>query len=190
MSRARVVVGISGASGAVYGVRALELLATIDDVETHLVVTAPARRTMAIETDITPSDLDELADYSYGSGDIAAPIASGSFEAMGMIIAPCSIKTLSSVAYSFSAGLLGRAADVTLKERRPLVLMVRETPFHLGHLRLMERVTEMGAIVHPPVPAFYNRPATIDDIVTHSVGRALEHLGVEIVDLHRWSGPG
>ncbi len=190
MSRIRVVVGISGASGAIYGVRALELLAAIDEIETHLVVTAAARRTLALETDFTPSDLDELADCSYGWRDIAAPIASGSFEAMGMIIVPCSIKTLSSVAYSFSAGLLGRAADVALKERRPLVLMVRETPFHLGHLRLMERVTEMGAIVQPPMPAFYNRPETIDDIVTHSVGRALEHLGVDVIDLDRWSGPG
>lgn len=188
MSITRVIVGISGASGAIYGVRALELLAEIDDVETHLILSSAARQTLAIETDFTPADLDGLADRTWGVRDIAAPVASGSFVTAGMIIAPCSIKTLSSVALSFSTDLLGRSADVVLKERRPLVLMVRETPFHLGHLRLMERVTEMGAIVQPPVPAFYNRPETIDDIVTHSVGRALEHLGVEVPGIERWSG--
>ncbi len=190
MTSTRVVVGISGASGVIYGVRALEILAEIESVETHLVVSAPARQTLSIETDYEPSHLEGLADQTYGSRDIAAAIASGSFQASGMIVAPCSIKTLSNVAYSFSADLLGRAADVTLKERRPLVLLVRETPLHLGHLRLMERVTEMGAIVHPPVPAFYNRPESIDDIVTHTVGRALEHLGIDLPDLRRWSGPG
>jgi len=190
MSLTRVIVGISGASGAIYGVRALELLGEIDDVETHLILSAAARQTLAIETDLTPADLDGLADRTWGVRDIAAPIASGSFETAGMIVAPCSIKTLSSVAHSFSADLLGRSADVVLKERRPLVLMVRETPFHLGHLRLMARATEMGAIVQPPVPAFYNRPQTIDDIVTHSVGRALEHLGVKVAGIERWSGVG
>ncbi len=190
MKPTRVVVGISGASGAIYGVRTLELLSAIDDVETHLVITPSARQTLLIETDLSVADVEARADFAHGSRDVAASIASGSFESSGMIIAPCSIKTLSGVAHSFSADLLVRAADVMLKERRPLVLMVRETPFHLGHIRLMERVTEMGAIVQPPVPAFYNHPATIDDIVTHSVGRALEHLGIEVSGLQRWSGPG
>jgi len=189
MSPIRVVVGISGASGAVYGVKALQMLSELNDVEIHLVLSSSARRTLAMETDLTPADLEKLVDHTHGPRDIAAPIASGSFVVKGMIIAPCSIKTLSSVANSFSSDLLSRAADVTLKERRPLVLMVRETPLHLGHLRLMERVTEMGGIIHPPVPAFYNRPTSIDDIVTHTVGRAIEHLGLDIPGLKRWSGP-
>ncbi|MDH3753119.1 MAG: UbiX family flavin prenyltransferase [Acidimicrobiia bacterium] len=185
----RVVVALSGASGAVYGIRALELLRDVDDVETHLVVSPPARTTIAIETDFGPADIDSLADQVHGVRDIAAPISSGSFTTAGMLVAPCSIKSLSAIANSFSADLIGRAADVTLKERRPLVLMVRETPFHLGHLRLMARVAEMGGVIHPPVPAFYNRPASIAEMVTHSVGRALEHLGVEIEGIDRWAGP-
>ncbi len=184
----RIVVAISGASGAVYGIRALELLAEVADVETHLIMSPPARTTAAVETDRTAADIEALADHVHGVRDIGAPISSGSFTTAGMIVAPCSIKSLSAIANSFSAELIGRAADVTLKERRPLVLMVRETPFHLGHLRLMQRVTEMGAIVYPPVPAFYNQPQTLDDVVTHSVGRALEHLGVDIPDLKRWEG--
>ena len=190
MTPTRVVVGISVASGVIYGVKSLELLSTIDGIETHLVVTPSARQTLGIETDLSTGDLEKLADHVHGPRDIAAPIASGSFTSVGMIIAPCSIKTLSGVAHSFSVDLIVRAADVMLKERRPLVLMVRETPFHLGHLRLMERVTEMGAIVQPPVPAFYNRPGTIDEIVSHSVGRALEHLGIAVPGLARWSGSG
>ncbi|MEM7287879.1 MAG: UbiX family flavin prenyltransferase [Actinomycetota bacterium] len=182
----RVVVAITGASGAVYGVRALELLRDVGAIETHLVLSNPAKTTIGVETDVSVGEVEELADHVHGSRDIGAPIASGSFRTEGMIVAPCSIKTLSAVATSFSSDLVARAADVTLKERRPLVLMVRETPFHLGHLRLMERVTEAGAIVYPPVPAFYNKPTSLADVVTHSVGRALEHLGVTVDGLSRW----
>ena len=189
MTTRRIIVGISGASGTAYGVRALELMNTIDDIETHLVVTPAARQTLGIETDMTASELEALADNVHGVRDIAAPIASGSFPASGMIVAPCSIKSLSAIAQSFSADLLARSADVTLKERRPLVLLVRETPFHLGHLRLMAQVTEMGAIVHPPIPAFYTRPTTVEEIIDDSVGRALEHLGVEVDGIRRWEGP-
>ncbi len=185
----RVVVAISGASGAVYGIRTLELLRQVGDVETHLVISPPGRTTIGIETDRTPAEVEALADHCHASRDIAAPISSGSFTTAGMIVAPCSVKTLAAVASSFSVDLIGRAADVTLKERRPLVLMVRETPFHLGHLRAMVRVTEMGAVVYPPVPAFYNRPSDLDEMVTHSVARALEHLGVEVEGVRRWSGP-
>lgn len=187
MSR-RVVVGISGASGVVYGVRALELLRPLDDVETHLVMTPAAKVTLGEETDLSPGDVEALADVVHGIRDIGASIASGSFATAGMIVAPCSIKTLSAVANSFSADLLVRAADVTLKERRPLVLMVRETPLHLGHLRLCERAAEIGAVVYPPVPAFYGRPESIEDLVDHSVVRALEHLGLDVGEIQRWSG--
>jgi 4-hydroxy-3-polyprenylbenzoate decarboxylase len=185
----QIVVAITGASGAVYGIRALEMLAELDNIESHVVISPAARRTITIETDRTPGDVEALADHVHPIRDIAASISSGSFRTGGMILAPCSIKSLSAIANSFSADLIGRAADVTLKERRPLVLMVRETPFHLGHLRLMEKVTEMGAIVYPPVPAFYNHPESLADVVTHSVGRALEHLGVTIEALDRWTGP-
>ncbi|MEE9415434.1 MAG: UbiX family flavin prenyltransferase [Acidimicrobiales bacterium] len=182
----RIVVAITGASGAIYGIRALELLAAIDDVETHLIVSSPAKTTISVETDHAMADVEALADHVHGARDIAAPISSGSFRTAGMIVAPCSIKSLSAIANSYTAGLVSRAADVALKERRPLLLMVRETPFHLGHLRLMAQATEIGAVIFPPVPAFYNNPASLDDIVTHSVGRALEHLGVEIENLNRW----
>lgn len=184
----RVVVAITGASGAIYGVRTLQLLAEMDEVESHLVMSSPARTTLTVETSWSVADVEAMADVAHPMRDIAASISSGSFVTEGMIVAPCSIKTLSAVANSYSADLVARAADVTLKERRPLVLMVRETPFHLGHLRLMAQVAEMGGIVQPPVPAFYNQPETIDDIVTHSVGRALEHLGLEVPGLNRWSG--
>jgi flavin prenyltransferase len=184
----RVVVAISGASGAIYGIRALEMLRDTDDVESHLVVSAAARTTITVETDYTVEAVEALADEVHSARAIGAPIASGSFKTAGMIVAPCSIKSLSAIANSFSADLIARAADVTLKERRPLVLMVRETPFHLGHLRLMERVTEIGAVVYPPVPALYNRPSTIDDLVTHSTGRALGHLGIEVPGLDTWEG--
>ena len=147
-------------------------------METHLVITGPGRQTLAYETDLAPADVEALADVVHGSRDIAAPISSGSYATAGMIIAPCSIKMLSAVANSFGADLVSRAADVTLKERRPLVLMVRETPLHLGHLRLMVQAAEIGAVVYPPVPAFYTRPESIEDIVDHTVVRALEHLGV------------
>ena len=182
----RVVVAISGATGVTFGIRTLELLRDVEDVETHLVLTGPGRQTLAYETDLQPADVEALADVVYGSRDIAAPISSGSYATAGMIIAPCSIKMLSAVANSYCADLVSRAADVTLKERRPLVLMVRETPFHLGHLRLMASAAEVGAVIYPPVPAFYTRPSSIDELVTHTVVRALEHLDVDVAGLPRW----
>ncbi|MEY9967968.1 4-hydroxy-3-polyprenylbenzoate decarboxylase [Streptacidiphilus sp. MAP12-16] len=181
----RLVVGISGATGIAYGVRVLEL-ARKAGAETHLVVTPAAQQTRAYETDLDARDLTALADVSYRPGDIGAAIASGSFRTAGMIVAPCSIRTLAAVAYSNNDNLLTRAADVTLKERRRLVLMVRETPLTLAHLRAMTTVTEMGGIVMPPVPAFYLRPDTVDDIVDHTASRALDLLGVDVPDLPRW----
>jgi len=186
----RVLVGVTGASGAVYGIRALELLAAMPEVETHLMLTAPARTTIGIETDRTVAEVEALADVVYPIRDIAAGPASGSFRSMGMLVAPCSIRALSAIANSHSADLLTRAADVTLKERRPLVLMVRETPLHLGHLRLMERVVEMGGVIFPPVPAFYTNPSGIDEVVAYSASRALEQLGLEVEDMGRWVGSG
>ncbi|MBT5580234.1 MAG: UbiX family flavin prenyltransferase [Acidimicrobiaceae bacterium] len=184
----RLVVAITGASGSIYGVRALELLAKVVDIETHLIMSGPAKTTLTIETDWSVTDVEALADHVHSSRDIAASISSGSFRTAGMLVAPCSIKSLSAIANSLSADLVSRAADVTLKERRPLVLMVRETPVHLGHLRLMQQVVEIGAVIFPPVPAFYNRPESLDDVVTHSVGRALEHLGVDVDGFDRWHG--
>jgi 4-hydroxy-3-polyprenylbenzoate decarboxylase len=184
----RIVVGVSGASGSLYGIRALELLRTIDDVETHLVMTPAAKVTLAEETDLAVADVERLAHVVHPIRDIGAPIASGSFATAGMIVAPCSIRALSAIATSHSSDLLVRAADVTLKERRPLVLMVRETPLHLGHLRLCVQAAEIGAVVAPPVPAFYARPTSIDDLVTHSVVRALEHLGIDAGSIGRWAG--
>lgn len=184
----RIIVGISGASGAIFGVRALEMLARIDEVETHLVISSGARTTIAMETDRTAEDVGALADVVHKDSNLAASISSGSFATDGMLVAPCSIKTLSAIATSYADNLLARAADVTLKERRPLVLLFRETPLHLGQIRLMAQATEAGAIVMPPVPAFYHRPQTIDDIVDQTVGRALDQLGLEAPEVSRWSG--
>jgi 4-hydroxy-3-polyprenylbenzoate decarboxylase len=185
----KLVVGISGASGAIYGVRILEVLKQVG-VETHLVMSDSAKRTIAFETDFTIVTVKNLATHVHDINDIGACIASGSFRHDGMVIAPCSIKTLSAVATSFADNLLVRAADVTLKERRKLVLMVRETPLHLGHLRLMTQVTEIGAVVVPPLPAFYHRPTTLDDIINQAVGRALDQfaLGAEPDLFKRWTG--
>lgn len=185
MTTKRVVVGITGASGAVYGLTALKALRAAG-VETHLVVSRSAQITMAHETEVRPSDLASLADVLYRVDDIGAAISSGSFRTEGMIIAPCSVRSLSEIATGVTSSLLTRAADVVLKERRKLILLVRETPFHLGHLRSMAQVTEMGAIVMPPVPAFYIRPATLQDVVDHSVGRALDLLGLDTNLVSRW----
>ncbi len=182
----RVVVAISGATGVIFGIRALELLRDIAEVETHLVITGPGRQTLAYETDLSPADVEALADVVHGARDIAAPISSGSYITAGMLIAPCSIKMLSAVANSYGSDLVSRAADVTLKERRPLVMMVRETPLHLGHLRLMAQAAEIGAVIYPPVPAFYTRPDSIQDLVDHTVVRALEQLGIEAGTISRW----
>ncbi|MFN2285779.1 MAG: UbiX family flavin prenyltransferase [Anaerolineae bacterium] len=172
-----LVVGITGASGASYGIRALTALKTLN-VETHLVVTLPGTATLHQELHIDQKNLQALATHVYDPQDFNAPIASGSFATGGMLIAPCSMKTLSAVAHSHSDNLLTRAADVTLKEGRPLLLMVRETPLHLGHLRLMVQAAEIGAILFPPVPAFYAHPATLEEMVDHTVGRMLARLGI------------
>lgn len=186
----RVLVGMTGASGVVYGIRALELLAAVPEVETHLILTNPGRTTIGLEADQSVQEVEALADVVHPIRDIAAGPASGSFKAMGMLVAPCSIRALSAIANSHSADLLTRAADVTLKERRPLVLMVRETPLHLGHLRLMSRVVEMGGVVFPPVPAFYTNPSGLDEVVSHTASRALEQLGLEVEGMERWIGSG
>ena len=182
------VVGITGASGTIYGVRALEALRTLPDAIVHLVLTTAARRTMALETSYAPADVERLAHVVHAPDDLAAPISSGSFKTDGMLVAPCSIKTASEIAYSLNDTLLVRAADVVLKERRRLVLMVRETPLHLGHLRTLERLAEIGAVIVPPIPGVYSKPRTVDDIVNHSVGKALDTLGVPNELFKRWSG--
>jgi 4-hydroxy-3-polyprenylbenzoate decarboxylase len=190
--RPRLVVGVSGASGAIYGLRALEAAAELG-VETHLVVSKAAALTLQQELSLTPADLGAKADVVHKVSDIGASIASGSFRTLGMIVAPCSVRTLSEIATGVTSTLLTRAADVTLKERRPLVLMVRETPFHLGHLRTMVRVTEMGAIIAPPLPAFYARPQSLAELVDQSVGRALDLFGLDWRPVKRWGediGPG
>lgn len=173
-----LVVGISGASGVVFGVRILEILSHLDHIETHLVMSGPARVTLGLETDMTPSQVEELADVVHPVRDIGASIASGSFRTAGMIVAPCSIRSLSAIANSLGGDLLTRTADVTLKERRPLVLMVRETPLHRGHLRLMSQAAESGAVIFPPVPAFYTRPRSVADLVNHTALRALDVIGL------------
>jgi 4-hydroxy-3-polyprenylbenzoate decarboxylase len=183
-----LIVGISGASGVVYGVELLKALRRLGH-PSHLIISEMGVRTLAIETDVSLDEVRALADVVYNIKDLAAAVSGGSFRTRGMIIAPCSIKTLSGIANGFSHNLMIRAADVTLKERRPLVLMVRETPLHLGHLRLMTKVTETGAVIMPPMPAFYHRPGTIMEIVRQSVGRALDHIGIEHDVLDRWSGP-
>ncbi len=181
----RLIVAISGASGAIYGVRALEMLRGTG-IEVHLIVTRSAQITLAQELRMKVADLRRLADVVHKPDDIAASISSGSFQTLGMLVAPCSIRSLSEIASGVTSGLLSRASDVVLKERRRLVLMVRETPFHLGHLRSMTQVTEMGAIVMPPLPAFYINPQTVDEIVNHSVARALDLFGIDIGNVRRW----
>ncbi|WP_029008951.1 UbiX family flavin prenyltransferase [Azospirillum halopraeferens] len=185
----RLVVGISGASGVILGVRMLETLRSLS-VETHLVMSRAAEVTLAHETDLKVADVRALAGTAYAATDIAAAIASGSFRTMGMVVAPCSIRSMSEIATGVTSGLLTRAADVTLKERRPLVLMVRETPLHLGHLRTMTQLAEMGAVIAPPVPAFYARPRGIDDLVDHAVGRVLDLFGLDSGRLRRWGETG
>lgn len=186
----RLIIGISGASGAIYGVRLLEVLRDVGDVETHLVMSQAARQTLALETDYSLRQVQALADVVHDPRDIAATLSSGSFKTAGMVIAPCSIKTLSAIVHSYTDSLLTRAADVTLKERRPLVLCVRETPFHPGHLRLLLQAAELGAIIMPPVPAFYHRPQTVDDLINQTVNRLLDQFDITLPqDLFvRWQG--
>ncbi len=185
VSRDRLVVGISGASGVAYGIRLLEALRELG-IESHLVMTKPAEMTIGYETKLTPKQVAAKADHRYAVADIGAPIASGSFKTAGMIVAPCSVRTMSEIATGVTTSLLTRAADVTLKERRPLILMVRETPLHLGHLRSLVQLAEMGAIILPPMPAFYAEPRTLSDLVDQVVGKALDLLGHQWPNMKRW----
>lgn len=184
----RMVVGITGASGTVYGIRVLQALRTLK-IESHLVISKAGDRTRSLETDMSAAALRALADHVHAPGDIAASIASGSFQTMGMIVAPCSVRTLSEIATGVTSSLVARAADVCLKERRRVVLMFRETPLHAGHIKSMLAVTEIGAIVAVPSPAFYTRPRTVDEIVTHSVARVLDLFGLDTKTFPRWTGP-
>ena len=185
MQNGPLIVGISGATGVVYGLRTLQMLRQLK-VESHLVMSRSAEITLAYETTLKLAEVHAMADAVYAFSDIAAAPASGSFRTAGMIIAPCSIRSMSEIAAGVTGSLLTRAADVILKERRRLVLLVRETPLHTGHLRTMTQLSEMGAIIAPPVPAFYNKPTSIDDIVSHTVGRALELFGIDVPSLKRW----
>jgi flavin prenyltransferase len=183
-----LIIGITGATGVIYGIRLLEVLSSIKEVETHLVISESGETTIKYETGWNVEEVKKLADYNYDIKDVASRISSGSFIRDGMIIAPCTIKTMSALAYSYTDNLIIRAGDVTLKERQKLLLLVRETPLHLGHLRNMERLTEMGAIIMPPVPAFYHRPQSIQDIVDHTVGKMLDMFKIKHDLFHRWSG--
>lgn len=185
----RLIIGISGASGAIYGIRALEALKGVPDIETHLVMSPSARRTIHDETDWAAEQVEALADVVHPHRDIGAAISSGSFRTAGMLVAPCSIKTLSGIVASYNDNLLTRAADVCLKERRKLVLLVRETPLHLGHIELLAQATRYGAVLLPPVPAFYNRPQTLDDIVNQTVGKALDQFDIPHELFRRWKEP-
>ena len=186
----RLIVGISGASGAIYGVRLLQVLRDVPEVETHLVMSQAARQTLTLETDFSLRDVQALANVVHDARDIAASISSGSYKTAGMVILPCSIKTLSGVVNSYTDTLVTRAADVVLKERRPLVLCVRETPLHLGHLRLMTQAAELGAIIMPPVPAFYHRPTSLDDVINQTVNRVLDQFDIDLPEdlFTRWQG--
>lgn len=184
----RLVIGMSGATGAIYGVRILEILSQDPEVEVHCVISEAASLTIEEETSWSVTDVKSLADHVHEIGDIGAPISSGSFRCEGMVIAPCAIKSMSMISNSINANLLVRAADVSLKEKRKLVLLVRETPLHLGHLRLMANLAEVGAIIQPPLPAFYHKPKTLDDIINHTVGRVLDQFGIHHNLFERWAG--
>ena len=184
----RVVVGITGASGSIYGIRLLEILRRYADVELHLVLSRSGKRTLVAETDWSVADVENLAHHGYDNGDIGATLASGSFRTAGMVIAPCSIKTAAAVAACYADTLISRAADVTLKEGRPLIMLIRETPLHVGHLKMMLALAEMGAVVLPPMPAFYNRPKELDDIVNHTIARVLDRLDIPQSLVGEWQG--
>lgn len=186
-----LVIGITGASGVIYGIRLLEILSAQQNIETHLIISKAGEQNIGLETDWKLEAVKALATFCYDINDVSGRLASGSFKRDGMIIAPCSMKTTSALAYSCADDLLTRAGDVTLKERRKLVLLVRETPLHIGHLRNMERLSEMGAIIMPPIPAFYHRPTTITDIIDHSIGKVLDLFDIEHSLFQRWVGtPG
>ena len=184
----RIAVAISGASGAIYGIRFLELLRGLPDVESHLIVSDAARRTIVEETDYAPRDVEAMATQRYSNKDIGAALASGSFKTNGMVVVPCSIKTAAAIAHCLADTLIARAADVTLKEGRPLILVVRESPLHLGHLRVLTSLAEMGAVILPPMPAFYNRPKQIDELVAHTLARVLDRLGLPHTLVPEWQG--
>jgi 4-hydroxy-3-polyprenylbenzoate decarboxylase len=182
----RIIVGISGASGVIYGIRMVEALK--GQAESHLIISSAARETISLETPYKASEIEKMATFVHGIDDLAATLSSGSFETDGMVIIPCSMKSLSAVANSYSDNLIIRAADVTLKERRRLVLVVRECPLHTGHLRLMLRVSQMGAIIFPPVPAFYHKPKTLDEVINHTIGKILDLFEIEHTLFRRWEG--
>jgi len=184
----RLVVAITGATGVIYGIRLLERLRGLPGVETHLVVSAPGKRTILEEQDYALRDVEALAHHVHDNRDIGASLASGTFRTAGMVIAPCSIKTASAVAYCRSDSLIARAADVTLKEGRPLVMLVRETPLHAGHLRCLLALVEMGAVLLPPMPAFYHRPKDLEDVIAHTLTRALDRLGLPLPGAPEWQG--
>lgn len=184
-SKQRLIVGISGASGTIYGIRALQMLREMG-IESHLVMSQPARMAAQYESPLNPKEIESLADHVYGAQDVGAAISSGSFKTLGMLVAPCSMRSLSEIATGVTTGLLTRSADVVLKERRRLVLMVRETPLHTGHLRSMTTASEIGAVIYPPVPAFYSEPETLDEMVTQSVARAFDLFGLDAPEAKRW----
>ncbi len=186
----RLIVGLAGASGTIYGIRLLEVLRTVADVETHLVISPAAKRVALLETDYKIKEIEALADHLYGFGDIAAAISSGSFRTMGMVVIPCTMKTLSGIVHSYSDNLLLRAADVVLKDQRKLLIVPRETPIHLGHARLLVQAIEIGAVIMPPVPAFYHRPQTLDDIINQTVNRVLDQFDIVLEQdlFQRWQG--
>ena len=186
----RLIIGISGATGAIYGVRMLEILAKFDDIETHLVMSKAGRMTIQVETPFSVKDVEALADVVHDINNVGASISSGSFRTEGMVIAPCSMKSMGGIAHSLGGDLLVRAADVVLKERKKLVLVVRETPLHLGHLEAMASLTRMGAVIFPPVPAFYHRPKTLDDIINQTVTRILDQFDIDVKLFHRWDDEG
>jgi len=183
-----LIIGITGATGVIFGIRLLETLSKINNVETHLIISETGETTIKLETDWSIERVKNLATFNHDIQDVAASISSGSFKRDGMIIAPCTVKTMSAIANSYNDNLIIRAADVTLKERKKLILMVRETPLHLGHIRTMERLTEMGAIIAPPVPAFYHKPVTLDDIINYTVGKTLDLFDINHDLFRRWPG--
>lgn len=184
----KLIVGLSGATGVIYGIRLLEVLNKLSDMETHLVISEAAKKNIEEETSWTMPQVEALASHAYDNQDIGAPISSGSFETAGMVVIPCSIKSMSAIAMSYNANLLTRAADVTLKEKRSLVLVVRETPLHVGHLRRMAEVAEAGAVILPPMPAFYHHPKVIDDIINQTVGKVLDQFHIKHNLFERWKG--
>ena len=189
-NKKRLIVGISGATGAIYGVRILEILSKVNDVETHLVLSKAGKMTIQVETPYSSKDVERMANVVHDVNNVGASISSGSFRTEGMVIAPCSMKSMGAIAHSLGGDLLVRAADVVLKERKKLVLVVRETPLHLGHLEAMVALTRIGAVIFPPVPAFYHRPKTLDEVINQTVTRILDQFGIDVNLFHRWDDEG